>query len=236
MARAAGAAGRRRPDRGRRDDPEYPQFNQVDGLLNGDVDLITGFRANEPLRSRRRGLAVELLTVDDFAPLPGPGVVVGDDLLAADPPLAAAFARRCRRQERSPRIRRSASRRRSPRPCRRWRNGAGGAHGARGDLAVDRIVPSGPVVRRLRDDASAWASSTARCRSRRCTTWPEGCQRSAGWRRTPARGAYRTVRCARRRLRSLGGVDRLLQQHHGGDRADPAGHRGDGADHRADAA
>jgi NitT/TauT family transport system substrate-binding protein len=28
---------------------EYPQFNQVDGLTNGDVDLVTGFRNNEPL-------------------------------------------------------------------------------------------------------------------------------------------------------------------------------------------
>src|SRR5580765_979431 len=38
---------------------EYPQFNQVDGLLHGDVDFITGFRNNEPLR-----LAAELMPVD----------------------------------------------------------------------------------------------------------------------------------------------------------------------------
>jgi NitT/TauT family transport system substrate-binding protein len=63
---------------------EYPQFNQVEGLLNGDVDLITGFRTNEPLQLAARGMDVELMTVDDFAPLPGPGIVVGDDLLAAD--------------------------------------------------------------------------------------------------------------------------------------------------------
>ena len=35
---------------------EYPQFNQVEGLLNGDVDLITGFRANEPLRLEAQGI------------------------------------------------------------------------------------------------------------------------------------------------------------------------------------
>ena len=35
---------------------EYPQFNQVDGLLNGDVDLITGFRNNEPLRLEAQGM------------------------------------------------------------------------------------------------------------------------------------------------------------------------------------
>jgi len=71
---------------------EYPQFNQVDGLTNGDVDLITGFRNNEPLRLEARGMAVELLTVDEVAPLPGPGVIVGDDLLASDPDLVRAFA------------------------------------------------------------------------------------------------------------------------------------------------
>jgi NitT/TauT family transport system substrate-binding protein len=72
---------------------EYPQFNQVDGLSNGDVDLITGFRNNEPLRLEARGVAVDLLTVDDVAPLPGPGVIVGDELLGAEPELVRAFAR-----------------------------------------------------------------------------------------------------------------------------------------------
>ena len=71
---------------------EYPQFNQVEGLLNGDVDLITGFRANEPLRLEAQGFEVALMTVDDFAPLPGPGIVVGDELLGADPAVVAAFA------------------------------------------------------------------------------------------------------------------------------------------------
>ena len=70
---------------------EYPQFNQVDGLSNGDVDLITGFRNNEPLQLSGRGMDVELLTVDEVAPLPGPGMIVGDDLLASDPDLVRAF-------------------------------------------------------------------------------------------------------------------------------------------------
>jgi NitT/TauT family transport system substrate-binding protein len=71
---------------------EYPAFNQVEGLLNGDVDVITGFRVNEPLQLEAQGFAVELLTVDGFVPLPGPGVVVGSDLLDADPELVKAFA------------------------------------------------------------------------------------------------------------------------------------------------
>jgi NitT/TauT family transport system substrate-binding protein len=70
---------------------EYPQFNQVDGLSNGDVELITGFRNNEPLRLEARGTEVDLLTIDDIAPLPGPGMIVGDELLDTDPALVAAF-------------------------------------------------------------------------------------------------------------------------------------------------
>ena len=70
---------------------EYPQFNQVDGLSNGDVELITGFRNNEPLRYEARGNEAGLLTVDEIAPLPGPGMIAGDELLADDPDLVAAF-------------------------------------------------------------------------------------------------------------------------------------------------
>src|SRR5688500_12475808 len=50
---------------------EYPQFNQVDGLSNGDVDLITGFVNNEPLRHEARGTDVGVLIADQEAPLPG---------------------------------------------------------------------------------------------------------------------------------------------------------------------
>jgi NitT/TauT family transport system substrate-binding protein len=71
---------------------EYPQFNQVEGLLNGDVDLITGFRNNEPLRLAAEGMETDLLTVDDVAPLPGPGIVVSDDLLESDYDMVSAFA------------------------------------------------------------------------------------------------------------------------------------------------
>ena len=70
---------------------EYPQFNQAQGLANGDVDLITGFRNNEPLQLEAMGEAWGLLTVDDIAPLPGPGMIVGDELLASDPELVRAF-------------------------------------------------------------------------------------------------------------------------------------------------
>jgi NitT/TauT family transport system substrate-binding protein len=75
----------------------YPQFNQVDGLLRGDVDLITGFRNNEPFRVEGEGEPVDLMIVDEVAPLPGPGLIVGDDLLSSDPAIAAAFARAIQR-------------------------------------------------------------------------------------------------------------------------------------------
>lgn len=71
---------------------EYPQFDQAAGLLAGNVDLITGFRNNEPLRLEAQGLIPALLTVDDLAPLPGPAVITSDALLAGDPALVRAFA------------------------------------------------------------------------------------------------------------------------------------------------
>jgi NitT/TauT family transport system substrate-binding protein len=72
---------------------EYPAFNQVEGLLNGDVDLITGFRVNEPLQLEAQGFEAELLTVDELVPLPGPGIVVGDELLRDHRDWAQSFAR-----------------------------------------------------------------------------------------------------------------------------------------------
>ena len=71
---------------------EYPQFNQVDGLLNGDVDLITGFRNNEPLRLAAQGMQTDLLTVEQIAPLPGPGLIMGDALLKTNRAEVADFA------------------------------------------------------------------------------------------------------------------------------------------------
>jgi hypothetical protein len=51
---------------------EYPQFNQADGLAHGDVDLITGFRNNEPLRLESQGIAVDQLTIEQIAPQRSP--------------------------------------------------------------------------------------------------------------------------------------------------------------------
>ena len=80
---------------------EYPQFNQADGLAAGDVDLITGFRNNEPLRLEAQGIAVDLLTLDQVAPLPGPGTIVGQALLDSDPDLVHRFAQATARAQRA---------------------------------------------------------------------------------------------------------------------------------------
>jgi NitT/TauT family transport system substrate-binding protein len=80
---------------------EYPQFNQADGLAAGDVDLITGFRNNEPLRLEAQGIAVDLLTIDQIAPLPGPGTIVGQALLDSDPDLVRRFAQATARAQRA---------------------------------------------------------------------------------------------------------------------------------------
>ncbi|HEX2221612.1 MAG TPA: ABC transporter substrate-binding protein [Candidatus Limnocylindria bacterium] len=79
---------------------EYPQFNQAEGLANGDVELITGFRNNEPLRLAARGMEVDLLTLDEWAPLPGPGLIVGDELLARRREMVRAFAEATLRAQR----------------------------------------------------------------------------------------------------------------------------------------
>ncbi len=71
---------------------EYPQFNQVEGLLAGEVDLITGFRSNEPLRLAAEGMETDELAVDVVSPLPGPGMIAGDAFLDSDVDLAHAFA------------------------------------------------------------------------------------------------------------------------------------------------
>jgi NitT/TauT family transport system substrate-binding protein len=70
---------------------EYPQYNQAQGLLSGEVDLITGFRNNEALRLQAQGMQIDMLTVEQIAPLPGPGVIAGDALIGSDSALVKAF-------------------------------------------------------------------------------------------------------------------------------------------------
>jgi len=69
----------------------YPRFGQAIALAEGQVDAATGFVNNEPVQLAREGVAVNVLSVDDVAPLPGPGLVVGRDTLEAKGDALRAF-------------------------------------------------------------------------------------------------------------------------------------------------
>lgn len=59
----------------------YPDFGQAVAVAQGQVDAATGFVNNEPVQLMREGLSVEVLGIDDVAPLPGPGLTVGVETL-----------------------------------------------------------------------------------------------------------------------------------------------------------
>lgn len=69
----------------------YPDFGQAAGLVQGQVDAITGFVNNEPIAVARQGITPNVLTVDDFVPLPGNGLVTGDATLVGRHEDLAAF-------------------------------------------------------------------------------------------------------------------------------------------------
>jgi NitT/TauT family transport system substrate-binding protein len=71
----------------------YPDFGQAVAVAAGQVDAATGFLNNEPVQLARDGVPVSILSVDDVAPLPGPGLTVGRETLAARGPALRAFTR-----------------------------------------------------------------------------------------------------------------------------------------------
>ena len=71
----------------------WPDFSQDVAVAEGQVDAATGFVNNEPVVLRRRGVDVNVLRVDDVAPLPGPGLVVGVTTLESKPDALRAFTR-----------------------------------------------------------------------------------------------------------------------------------------------
>ena len=70
----------------------YPDFGQRVAVEQGQVDAATGFINNEPVQLAQAGLAVNVLRVDEVAPLPGPGLATGVDTLAQKPEALQAFA------------------------------------------------------------------------------------------------------------------------------------------------
>ena len=69
----------------------YPDFGQGVAVAQGQVDAATGFVNNEPVQLQREGIEVEVLRVDDVAPLPGPGLTVGRETLAEKGDALRAF-------------------------------------------------------------------------------------------------------------------------------------------------
>lgn len=69
----------------------YPDFGQATGLVQGQVDAITGFLNNEPIAVARQGITPNVLTVDDIVPLPGNGLVTGEATLGSRRDDLAAF-------------------------------------------------------------------------------------------------------------------------------------------------
>ena len=69
----------------------YPDFGQGVAVAQGQVDAATGFVNNEPIQLEREGVVVDILRVDDVAPLPGPGLVVGTRTLEAKGDALRAF-------------------------------------------------------------------------------------------------------------------------------------------------
>ena len=70
---------------------EYPDFGQLAGVEQGAVVAATGFINNEPLRLERSGTPTTVLRVDDVVPLPGNGLIVGEEALATKTAALRAF-------------------------------------------------------------------------------------------------------------------------------------------------
>jgi NitT/TauT family transport system substrate-binding protein len=69
----------------------YPDFGHGVAVAQGQVDAAIGFLNNEPLQLAREDKAVNVIRVDDLAPLPGPGLVVGRATLESKGDALRAF-------------------------------------------------------------------------------------------------------------------------------------------------
>jgi NitT/TauT family transport system substrate-binding protein len=70
---------------------EYPDFGQAAAVQQGAVEAATGFVNNEPIQLKENGVDVRVLTVDQFVPLPGPGLIAGTKTLETKRDAIAAF-------------------------------------------------------------------------------------------------------------------------------------------------
>jgi NitT/TauT family transport system substrate-binding protein len=69
----------------------YPDFGHGVAVAEGQVDAAIGYLNNEPVQLTLEGLDVNVIHVDDVAPLPGPGLVVGTSTLQTKGDALRAF-------------------------------------------------------------------------------------------------------------------------------------------------
>jgi len=69
----------------------YPDYGQLIGVEQGQVDAATGFANNEPLQLARTGSPPVVLTVDSIVPLPGNGLIAGTKTLQTKRDAIALF-------------------------------------------------------------------------------------------------------------------------------------------------
>jgi NitT/TauT family transport system substrate-binding protein len=72
---------------------EYPDFGQGAAVSEGAVDAASGFVNNEPVQLELTGEKVNVLRIDKFTPLPGPGIAAGTATIAAKRDAVAGFIR-----------------------------------------------------------------------------------------------------------------------------------------------
>lgn len=69
----------------------YPDFGHGVAVAAGQVDAAIGYLNNEPITLARDGIDVDVVSVDEVAPLPGPGLVVSQSALRENGPALRAF-------------------------------------------------------------------------------------------------------------------------------------------------
>ncbi|MGZ8527798.1 MAG: ABC transporter substrate-binding protein [Candidatus Limnocylindrales bacterium] len=69
----------------------YPDYGQLVGVREGQVDAATGFVNNEPIQLARAGIDPVVLPIDDIVPLQGNGLIAGTTTLETKRDALALF-------------------------------------------------------------------------------------------------------------------------------------------------
>ncbi len=69
----------------------YPDYGQLVGVEQGQVDAATGFANNEPIQLARTGATPVVLPIDSIVPLPGNGLIAGTKTLESKRDAIALF-------------------------------------------------------------------------------------------------------------------------------------------------